>query len=240
MQLRMMPLLFFLVFLSCTTSENKIPLVEKRIVEYPEEIKKFIKLFPDLNKELALDRVFMKDSSLNHTKYKLSLNQVRLLAENLSKDELTEINEYYLKDYFKIEQSKLDGKYKAYTDSLDIGMMQDANCFALGKIVLGDSISILMWKIDFASYEACPYYSGTHFMASVVYAKQVVQTIQVACDESAADAPFTSSTLQEVKFSKTGRISTKSESISSEEEKEIEHLNKKIDYVLSSKGFIKK
>lgn len=240
MSLKMLPLLFILTFLSCTSSENETPLVEKKIVEYPEEIKKFIHLFPDLKQELSLDRVFMKDSTLNHTKHKLSLKEVRLLAQNFSKDELTEINEYYLKDYFKIEQSKLDNKYKAYTDSLDIGMMQDANCFALGKIDLGDSLSILIWKINFASYEACPYYSGTHFMASVIYAKQVIQTIQVACDESAADAPFSSSTFQEAKFFTIGKISTKSESVSLEEEKEIERLNKKIDYFLSPKGFIKK
>lgn len=236
----MMPLLFFLIFLSCTTSENKVPEEIKKAIEYPEEIQKFINLFPDLNQELNLDKAFMQDSSLNHTKHKLSLKEVQLLAKNLSKDEFTEINEYYLKDYSKIEQSKLNKKYKEYTDSLDIGMMQDANCFALGKIELGDSLAILIWKLDFASYEACPYYSGTHFMASIVYTKQVVQTIQVACDESAADAPFSSSTLQEAKFFKKGKISTKSESVSLEEEKEIEHLNKKIDYYLSAKGFIKK
>lgn len=237
-------LLFSAMFLfSCgtgpeekTTEENEKP----KKVEYPAEISSKIDLFPVVGDELKLDKAFFADSSRNHKEHKLNMDLVKFLSSSLSDDELSEPNAYYLKQYYVIEKAKKSKSYNKYVEKLDIGMTKDANCYALSRIEFGDSIAALLWRLDFSSYEACPYFRGSHFLLSTVYKGKVVQTIQLAADESAADAPMSSSILQQAKISGKGKISFTYESSVEEDGVQIEHVSEKKELVLSDKGFVKK
>ena len=228
------------VLFSCNSENTENASKEKSLIEYPDEIKSFVALFSNLDADFKLNNEFIADSTRNTSKNKLTLEQVKLLSQNLSKDEMTDINEYYLKDYFKIEASKLNKTYEKYLEKLDIGMMKDANCFAIGKIEMGDSVSILIWKMEFTSYEACPVYYGTNFLATVISGKAVVQTLQIACNETAADAPFASEINQEFSISKKGIVKIKSETSVFEEEVQTEHTKSDETFVFTKKGFVKK
>lgn len=227
------------LFISCNTSSQEVS-TETTKVEYPSEINKFVNLFADLDADIQINAKFLEDSTRNTSKNILTLKQVKLLSQNLSKDEMTEINDYYLKDYFKIETAKQSKSYEKYLEKLDIGMMKDANCFAVGKIELGDSVSLLIWKMDFTSYEACPVYYGTNFLATVIAGKEIVQTLQIACDETAADAPFASEISQEFSISKKGIVKLKSETNVFEEDIRTEHSKSDKTFVVTKKGFVKK
>ena len=228
------------LFSSCSTSSSQEVSTESAKIEYPSEINKFVNLFSDLDTDLHIYAKFIEDSTRNTSKNKLNLKQVQLLSQNLSKDEMTEINDYYLKDYFKIEKAKQNKSYDKYLEKLDIGMMKDANCFVVGKIELGDSVSLLIWKMEFTSYEACPVYYGTNFLATVISNKTVVQTLQIACDETAADAPFASEISQEFSISKKGIAKIKSETNVFEEDVRTEHTKSDKIFVLTKSGFVKK
>ncbi|MES2588021.1 MAG: hypothetical protein V4622_03505 [Bacteroidota bacterium] len=226
---------------SCTSkTEKKVPLEVKKEVSYPREIKKRLKNFVLLEQDFVLDTLFMQDSIKNHLKYKLSINEVKFLSSKLKDDDVTEPNSYYLNDYIKIERAKKTGKYAAFVERLDIGMMKDASCYALGRVEFGDSLAVLIWKIDFSSYEACPFYSGTHFLATLISNGELIECMQIACSESAGDAPMSSETVQEAKFSKKGRLNYRYESSVYEDENQIEHAEDKFVFDLKSKGFIKR
>jgi hypothetical protein len=219
-----------------TSEESETP----KKVTYPAEINSKIGFFPLAGDELNVDKIFFADSSRNHKKHKLNPELVKFLSSKLSTDELSEPNAYYLKEYYVIEKAKKNKSYDKYVEKLDIGMTRDANCYALSRIEFGDSIAALLWRIDFSSYEACPYFKGSHFLLSTIYKGKVVQTIQLAANESAADAPVSSTIMQEARVFNTGKMTFKYESSVEEEGEQIEHVSKKKELVLSTEGFVKK
>jgi hypothetical protein len=232
----------FYLLISCSPNkeisddlENKIE--EKKEIQYPNEILDSLNLFPKKNLEFNLFESFFTDSLKNHTNHKLSSNFVKLLSGKLFSDDATERNSYYLNDYYLIQQAKKDKKYEEYVQKLDIGMMQDANCYALSRIEFGDSLAILIWKIDFSSYEACPYYIGTHILGTLIADGKCLETLQLANMESAADAPMSSNSTQFVKISKTGKIQCNYETIVDEEETTIEHSKEKKEFQITKSGF---
>lgn len=232
--------IFSIILISCNTEHKDEETKDKILIEYPKEIKSFISIFEEQKPDFKIDKLFLEDTLKNNKKHLLSLEQVKSLAKNLSKDEHTEVNAYYVKDYYKIQQKKMDSDYDEFVKTLDIGMMKDVNCYAAGKINFGDTVSVLFWKIVFSSYEACPFYQGTNVLATVISDKQVVQTIQVSCNETAADAPFSATTLQKMKLDDKGNLVTSSESVTMEEDTETEHITDTIEYKLTKKGFVKK
>jgi hypothetical protein len=209
-------------------------------VEYPSGIKARLGSFPLVEGELKLDKAFFSDSTRNHKQYKLDPNLVKMLAASLADEELTKPNAYYLKEFYSIESAKKNKKYDEFLEKLDIGQTKDANCYALSRIEFGDSIAALLWRLDFSSYEACPYFQGSHYLLSTVYNGKVVQTIQVGADESAADAPVSSTILQEAKISAQGKLTYKYESSVDEEDRQIEHSSEKKEFLLTPEGFVKK
>lgn len=233
---------FFFLFACNSASKNENS--ENSKFTYPKEITSIIENFELHSNDFLLNEKFMGDSIKNNTKNLLSLENVRFLASTIHSDSISEINQYYLKDYFTIEQAKKKKKYEEYLSKLDIGMMKDANCYALNRLEFGDSLAILIWKIEFSSYEACPYYEGTHFLASLIADNKLLQTIQLATEESSADAPITSKTLQTGKISEKGIFNFAYESTVSEmgeiKEEVIEHVSKKKEFFISKKGFVKK
>ncbi len=232
-----------LILLSCSSGgveKTEMTLVENRQVEYPSGIDDKLKLFPLEEEELKIDSGFFRDSTRNHRKQELDADFVKLLAVNLSKDDMTEPNAYYLKEFYTIEKAKKDKKYDDFLEKLDIGMTKDAHCYALKRMEFGDSIATLLWRLDFTSYEACPFFHGSHYMLSTIYQGKVVQTIQLAASESAADAPVSSTIVQEALISPKGKASYNYESTVEEEGLEIERSASKKEFVLGVAGFVKK
>ena len=213
---------------------------QSKKVEYPAEIASQLKSFPLLENELKLDKAFFSDSSRNHKEYKLDPALVKILAAKLSDDELTKPNAYYLKEYYSIEHAKKNKKYDEFVEKLDIGQTKDAACYALARMEFGDTLATLVWRLDFSSYEACPFFQGSHYLMSTIYKGKVVQTIQVAADESAADAPVSSTILQEAKISGQGKLAYHYESSVDEDGQQIEHSSEKKEFQLGAEGFAKK
>jgi hypothetical protein len=75
--------------------------------------------------------------------------------------------QYYINDFCKIDSMRSLGQYSKYTEGLDIGMMQNATAYRLGNIRLKDKTDLLLWRLNFSSYEACPNYSGIFVVGSL-------------------------------------------------------------------------
>lgn len=227
-----------LILNSCSTvtssTEEKIELVE---IQYPKEISNQIDDFLTEKFDFIINSDFFDDSIKNNSKTTLDVEIIKLFSSKLSKDSFTETNTYYLNDYYKIEEAKKEKKYEEYIQKLDIGMMRDANCYALSRLEFGDSIGLLIWKIDYSSYEACPYYAGTHVMGTLIVDGKIKETLQLANKETAADAPMSSLSNQSVKITATGKILCNYETTVDEEETRIEHSKEKLEFQISKTGF---
>lgn len=236
-----LPAVLFLVLVSCGNPKNENSTdVKQKEIHYPEEISEKLDLFPIINSELKLDTVFFHDSLRNHSEKPLTPRLVKLLSGALSRDEYSELNGFYLKEYYAIEEAKKNKKYDEFLEKLDIGMTKNAHCYALGRMEFGDTISALLWRLDFISYEACPYFQGSHYMLTTIANGKILQCLQIAADESAADAPVLSTTLQQAKLSPEGILVYSYESRVEEEDKQLEHMSRKAELKLSPEGFMKK
>lgn len=226
--------------LACTPiKEKRAEKLAKKAI-YPSEILKISDEFKTVQGTLKFDNELLADTSENLSLYKLNVEQVNFLSSELAKDKLSEINSYYIKDFNTIEASKKAKKYHDYVLKLDIGMMKDINCYTLNKVELNDSTAVLFWKINYKSFEACPYYFGTHIMASVVSAGKLIQTIQVAAKESSIDPPMSNEVYQVANYLGKGVLKTKYTSITKESDSEMERIEERFNYQISSAGFIKK
>ena len=236
-------LIYLPLFFSCssnpkTTDEEAKKEAEKSII-FPVEIEKNIGKYPLISNEYNFNEKFFADSSKNNKINVLSLEEVKSFADKLKKDEINEPNLYMLNDYFKIEKAKINHKYQAYVEKLDIGMTKESICYALNRIEFGDSVAILVWKDEYSSYEACPFFAGTDFFATLITDGKVVETIQLAMSENAGDAPMSSTTIKTSKINSKGLVSSQYDCMVDEDGLEVEHITEKYNYQISKKGFKK-
>lgn len=238
---KVIPLLFLFILLACSGKKD-FP-VEKKEMEkevlYPKELENSLHLFPTIQADYNIDHSFLSDSVKNHKNFKLNSSQVQFLSSVL-KENNDQSNSYYLKGYYEIETAKKERKYTQFLETLDIGMMKDANCFAIGKIEFGDSMAILLWKIEYSSYEACPFFQGTRFYSTLVAEGKVKETIQLASKESTGDAPMFSETHQDAFIQKNGYLKYHSQSKVFEDDLEVEYSEDRSQFKITTQGFTKK
>jgi hypothetical protein len=232
--------LCFLI-VACGEVEKKAPKKEKeqKTVSYSMMAEQHLSNFPLLKFPCIVDGKFLNDSSKNHTSYPMSIGLVTELSANFGGDDDSQRESYYVNDFIKIATAKQEGKYQDFVDKLDIGMTKDANCYALGRLEFGDSVGILIWKVVFSSYEACPFFSGTHVLGSVYHEGKLVKTYQLAMDESGADAPMSFNAKKKIRIDKNGILKMYTSTETLEEEKVIESEKTQKTYVLSVKGMKK-
>ena len=190
--------------------------------------------------DFKIDSTYFEDSSLHKKLVQIPLEDVEMLSKTLHQEEVSESNRYYLNDYKTIKEAKLDGKYDAFLEKLDIGMIKDADAFYLGRLEFGDSIGIVIWQLNYSSYEACPFFSGIHILATSIYEGKVIQTIEIAGHEINADAPISAENYYLSRVTSKGLIVRNYYFKVDENEENIEKGSNSEKFILQKKGFVKK
>lgn len=98
-------------------------------------------------------------------------------------------------DFLFFDSLKAINEYESYREVADIGMMVMADAYVVQKLKLDDSTTLLLWAVYFATYEACPYSSGTILYASVYKNNEVTSCTIIGEDSGGADAPVWGETL---------------------------------------------
>jgi hypothetical protein len=91
----------------------------------------------------------------------LDSKQVLLLAAKWFDHPISNENSYDIENFYKIDSIKKAGKYAEYVSNLDIGMMKNANVYAVAQFKISEKTTVLIWALEYYSYEACPYSNGT-------------------------------------------------------------------------------
>jgi hypothetical protein len=228
----------FALFACSTKAEQSIPKAEKKEIIYPEFLTKSVSKLDELTLPFTIDSLYFLDTTRSKKLRVIPIEEVEFLSKNLHKEEASDANRYYINDYLKIKNAKLDHQYEAFKKKLDIGMIQDAECYYLGKIDYPDSLAIILWELDYNSYEACPYFSGKHVMASLIYDGTVVETIEIAGYETNVDPPMDAKNLYTCSINQKGLINRHYLFNVNEEEVSIEKGTKREQFRITKKGFI--
>lgn len=120
------------------------------------------KEFKKLNLPFVIDTTFIQTIDTNK---RISYQQVRQLGEKILELDYGS-PEYNINGFCKIDSLKQEEKYQQYIDSLDIGMLKTAIAFKVGYIDLGNNRKLFIWGTCLSSFEACPFFSGTHLIGT--------------------------------------------------------------------------
>ena len=96
--------------------------------------------------------------------------------------------EGYIYEVLRLNHLKQMEQYVDYVEHLDLAQLKDANANIIGKIERNDS-SFILWSIDYSSYEACPFYSGTEIYCSMIHEGIVKKCLKLGEYHSGGDAP---------------------------------------------------
>lgn len=175
---------------SDTTKTDTVVVIPNITIDVPSLLAKYpaVSAVPFNQDSAYLAEMEMSDSA------KLRADEVRFLSFNFVESDLSYSGKSSIDDALFFDSLKTAGGYESYVEVLDIGMMKDANAYAAQHIALDDSTGLLLWYVDFGTYEACPYFSGKTLYASVFRNNEVKSCTLIGESSGGGDAPYWSET----------------------------------------------
>jgi hypothetical protein len=173
---------------------------------------------------------------------KLSFEQLENLADTILAHNYSQSISYNIKKYGEFEKMKEEGGYENYVNSIDIGMMKDIHAFLVGKIVIDETTYILLWSIDYASYEACPYYSAEIICGTLITENKIQNCSILGELSGGGDAPYWSDVSLFSEIESEGFNSIKIERMGGEEDEDgneiVEESKTDIHINITPNGFV--
>jgi hypothetical protein len=139
-----------------------------------------------LNQEAIDDLEFLSHNGL-------SQEEVELLSQYLIVHPGFSDIESRLDSYFRFNQLIDSIGVEAYNDQIDLGMTQYFNAHLHYRVNLTEIKYLLIWSLDYGTYEACPYYEGQYFLATMCVDGKISNTVFIGEDSGGGDPPYMSS-----------------------------------------------
>jgi hypothetical protein len=169
---------------SCGTKVTNYGDKTSKELTYPEQFKEKIKDIKKLNLPFKTDSTYFKEFAL---KEEMDDATVKLLVSNFSGSE--DYNDNYVYEVLRLNHLKRMAQYEDYVNLLDLGQLKDANAYWIGRIEKGDT-ALILWNVQYSSYEACPFYSGNEIFVSVIHEGIVKKCIKIGEYSTGGDAPY--------------------------------------------------
>ncbi len=158
----------------------------------------------------SLDSNFVTElDDTDEEKKRLSNQDVQFLSQNLVKNEPTDWSKYAITSFIEVDSMRLMNTYEAYVESIDIGMIQEADAYFNSKVVINDNAYLLLWSISYSTYEACPYASGTVIYGTFIYDNEAINTVTLGESSGGGDAPYWGTTFITSQINSTSIVSEK-------------------------------
>lgn len=194
-----------LVFASCGNDEQKV--IENVTKTDSNTVASTFPLseegFRLLPLPIRIDTLFIQTLDTNK---RITYQQVRQLGINFLKGELGDGMVYDINEFAQIDSLKQSGGYKKYLEKLDIGMTKTCIAYKVALINLPENNKLFIWGITNASYEACPFFSGTLLIATFVNENNLATHFNLAEISGGGDPPSMMDTQTEAKITADGKI----------------------------------
>ncbi len=200
-------LVSILFFVSCgnkeqTITDNAVKADSSAIENTPSFVFNN-KDFKELSAPLNIDTTFIQKVDTNS---RITYQQIRQLGVNFISGELGDGLVYDINEFAQIDSLNQSGGYRAYLEKIDIGMTKTCIAYKVGVVNLNANNKLFIWGITNASYEACPYFSGTLLIGTFVNEKNIATSFDLAEISGAGDPPATMSTEMTSKITGDGKI----------------------------------
>jgi hypothetical protein len=172
-----------------TTDVQKPAEVIDTLPEMPAEISGRVNRtinFPYLLNQDAIDNLNLSDNVL-------SQEEVELLSQYLIiKPGFSDINSR-LNSYFRFNELIDSIGEEAYSNQIDLGMTQHFDAYLHYRVNLTKKKYLLIWSLDYSTYEACPFYAGQYVLATMCADGKISNTVFIGEDSGGGDPPYMTS-----------------------------------------------
>jgi hypothetical protein len=200
-------LLGILIFVSCGNKDETIAektiTADTAVVETQSSFPFDEKDFRLLPLPIRLDTLFVQTVDTNK---RITYQQIRQLGVNFLEGELGDGMVYDINEFAQIDSLKQSGGYKKYLEKLDIGMTKTCIAYKVCLLNLPKNNKLFIWGITNASYEACPFFSGTLLIGTFVNKNKEATLFNIAEISGGGDPPSMMDTKTEAKISTDGKI----------------------------------
>lgn len=152
---------------------------------------------------IRLDTLFVP---MVDTNKRITYQQIRQLGVNFLKGELGDGLVYDINEFVQIDSLKQSGGYKKYIENLDIGMTKTCIAYKVCMINLPKGNKLFVWGITNASYETCPFFSGTLLIGTFVNKNNDATLFNIAEISGGGDPPSMMNTITTSKIFEDGKI----------------------------------
>ena len=125
------------------------------------------------------------------------------LSDNvLSQEEVNLLSQYMViqPDFSDID-TRLDSYFRfnhlidsigeeAYNNQIDLGMTRYFDGYLHYRVNLTEKKYLLIWSLDYSTYEACPYYAGQYVLATMCVDGKISNTVFIGEDSGGGDPPY--------------------------------------------------
>ena len=169
--------------------ESDIDTIAIEQVNFSNEVAELLPFFLDtLSLPLDIDSNYIQSRG-EHKGKQLEYKQLSILAANGMVNSVALDNQYIIETAIRIDSLKSVNQYDDYVANIDIGMIQEAGSYAQAILQISETRQILLWQMDFSTYEACPYASGDIVFGTLIENGELKNTIELAEVSGGGDPP---------------------------------------------------
>lgn len=153
------------------------------------------KLLAKTNQEfelpLLVDSVFIEDNAVTgqEANYNLTYLEARYLGFSFPEGDLVSSGHWNIETFIKLDSLKTNGGYDDYQANIDIGQTRYSVGQVIGKLRINSQTVMLLWSLDYATYEACPWGAGTYIFGTLFTNNVGINTCLLGENSGGGDPP---------------------------------------------------
>ncbi len=140
---------------------------------------------------LIIDSTFIEKYALQgeEAEYNLTYPEAKYLGFEFPDGDLVSGGSWRINTFIKIDSMKSVGAYEDYLESLDLGQARYCIGQVIGSLAINSQSQMLIWNLDYATYEACPYGYGTYVFGTIFTNGVGTNTCLLAEESGGGDPP---------------------------------------------------
>ena len=140
---------------------------------------------------LMIDSSFIEKYALQEedADYNLTSVEAKYLGFSFPEGDLVSGGGWRLNTFIEIDSIKKAGGYEEYLNNLDLGQARYCIGHVIGKVDFNSQSTLLIWNLDYATYEACPYGYGTYIFGTIFTNGVGTNTCMLAESSGGGDPP---------------------------------------------------
>lgn len=140
---------------------------------------------------LLIDSNFIDEYALQGEgeDYNLTYEEAKYLGFKSPEGDLVSAGGWRINTFIKLDSLISADAYQDYLENIDLGQARYSIAHVIGSVPINSQSNMLIWNIDYGTYEACPYGYGVYVFGTIFTNGVGTNTCLLAEDSGGGDPP---------------------------------------------------